>query len=1382
VGEIRPLGESETFPLDDVFVELTVVEEIHRPSARDEMYGLMDAALRRQRAVFPDADGNDEAAELPPAPGERPAQKELRVVKPEELLKPGVRAIVSGAPGCGKTTLLRWLANQTLKADSRLPIFIELKLVKETAFDGDKTLEDVLYDAVGVQFLNAGGRLSDAACTAFRFHLNEKLRTGEVAIFLDGLDEIRERKIFDPLRAATEAFLASAAKDAGLVVSTRPYAVAKGFASGLEEMEIAPLDAKQIEAFLTRYFGDHADATARLRERLQRERPLADLARIPFLLGAMAGLFARGGGTATERLTLYGEIVRNLAGTLDKEKGVERFRVDDPDGETKREFLEEFACARLFDVQEADVARRLMFTGEDLKKFARRHCAARSYLATVNPNLLAADATATPLLREAGTDAYAFAHLTLQEYLAAVGLMRRADAKETLCKAIFNPTLAAMEVLPMALGLAERPDELYAALEELPESLDFVNLRVRARGLDYVGATLPPARIDALAERFMQFLHQKIAEESPYRDAVMKSFFNAARRAQRALTDRLLAALRDTNWYVRLYAAQALGRLGAGTPDVVSGLLAALRDDDGGVRQRAAEALVKLGAGTPDVTGGLLAALRDHDENVRQEAAEALGRLGAASPDVTAGLLAALRDDDEDVRRKAAQALGQLGAATPDVIAGLLAALRDDDQFVRRNAAQALGKLGAASPDVTGGLLAALRDTNQVVRQEAALALGRLGAASPDVTGGLLAAMRDDDEYVQYYAAQALGRLGAASPDVTAGLLAALRDDDEEWVRQDAAQALGRLGAASPNVTGGLLAALRDDDEDVRYYAAQALGWLGAASPDVTGGLLAALRDDDWNVRQEAALALGWLGAATPDVTGGLLAALRDKDWEVRRYAAQALGRLGAASSDVTAGLLAALRDKDSAVRREAAQALGRLGAATPDVTGGLLAALRDKDWEVRRYAAEALGQLGAATPDAVSGLLAALRDTDQGVRLYAAQALGRLGAATPDVTAFWIAALRDDNSGVRWKAAQTLGRLGAASPDVTGGLLAALRDDKDEWVRRKAAQALERITEQSPTVFLDGLGLALKGDDFNARHIPARIIGYYTDDPEILRTLAHLASAGPTDELRTIARDSVARYTRKLILFGKEFQAVELREDVARAMSLEETRGFMAHEFRSALIPVAGYAKMLGDAFREADIHNDKITRYIERIIAQSQSALALVNQYVDFSRPLVPKLENVNVSALLQELLHEMHPDWERNGITISSDIPETVLAMADRPMLAQALRNILRNALEAMERNAPDAPKIVCVSVRRREERVILSIKDSGPGVKTEHLARLFDLGFTTKLDRQGSGVGLALVRRLIREGSRGDISIENNLEGAGATATISLAVAEEKRNGA
>ncbi|MEO6724158.1 MAG: hypothetical protein ABIU20_07840 [Blastocatellia bacterium] len=77
----------------------------------------------------------------------------------------------------------------------------------------------------------------------------------------------------------------------------------------------------------------------------------------------------------------------------------------------------------------------------------------------------------------------------MQEYLSAWQLANcnNGDTCERIfCRACFNPTLAEMEVLPMTLGLVVEPDKLYEALEQLPESLDFKGLPVRARGLAYL--------------------------------------------------------------------------------------------------------------------------------------------------------------------------------------------------------------------------------------------------------------------------------------------------------------------------------------------------------------------------------------------------------------------------------------------------------------------------------------------------------------------------------------------------------------------------------------------------------------------------------------------------------------------------------------------------------------------------------------------------------------------------------------------------------------------------------------------------------------------------------------------------------------------------------
>ncbi|MGH9835913.1 MAG: TIR domain-containing protein, partial [Blastocatellia bacterium] len=108
VSRVRIFGDEHSRELDQVFVELAINEEYERRPNQAEFLGLMDAELRRMRSVFGDADeyrdreGADDLAQ-------RHIAKTKRTIKPDELLRRHTHAVVTGAPGCGKTTLLRYL-------------------------------------------------------------------------------------------------------------------------------------------------------------------------------------------------------------------------------------------------------------------------------------------------------------------------------------------------------------------------------------------------------------------------------------------------------------------------------------------------------------------------------------------------------------------------------------------------------------------------------------------------------------------------------------------------------------------------------------------------------------------------------------------------------------------------------------------------------------------------------------------------------------------------------------------------------------------------------------------------------------------------------------------------------------------------------------------------------------------------------------------------------------------------------------------------------------------------------------------------------------------------------------------------------------------------
>src|SRR6185436_20148017 len=125
--------------------------------------------------------------------------------------------------------------------------------------------------------------------------------------------------------------------------------------------------------------------------------------------------------------------------------------------------------------------------------------------------------------REVGADVYAFVHLTIHEYLAAVSLAKREDGEKTFFSAYFNTTLVELEALPMTLGLARDADTLYTMIEQMPESLTYAGLRLRARGLGY-GTKINQQHLTGITDRLMAFIRGDKLEEIAFHSIIANCF------------------------------------------------------------------------------------------------------------------------------------------------------------------------------------------------------------------------------------------------------------------------------------------------------------------------------------------------------------------------------------------------------------------------------------------------------------------------------------------------------------------------------------------------------------------------------------------------------------------------------------------------------------------------------------------------------------------------------------------------------------------------------------------------------------------------------------------------------------------------------------------
>jgi HEAT repeat protein/energy-coupling factor transporter ATP-binding protein EcfA2 len=800
------------------------------------------------------------------------------------------KVVLLGAPGSGKTTLMSYLSvvltdnkPKSLGLDPNidwLPILIRMR-------------DYVRYDNLGIleyyrQFCHKSLSVKPLPEGFFENWLED----GRVLILLDGLDEIVDEGKRSEIVKKIENFLGSYDQNR-VIITSRPAGYRRDFfqAATFPHYWLQPFDDQKIDEFIENWYNsrtpDPEDAKLRkedIRKAFDNNPRIQLLARNPLLLTIIALIHRYQAQLPKERYKLYDIAVQTLLTTWDTtnkqlENNAKLEYLKNDDWEDVMRNLAHWIHGYQEGIKGNELEGTLIDKNElinfltdyiEIKKKIEYDYAEKEAERFIN---FIRDRSG--LLNEQGTDCYAFVHKTFQEYLCAQKIRQDMKRNRYNFDIILNAITSHLhdahwrEVLLLLVAQEEEAsaaeaigvilnknseyeqwlhrDLLFAGscLAENPKGLNTADASLVKEILErLVSLEISDKRTDKLREQLFKlfcslyetdFAPQCLAllkAEASKIDADRLLKYRAELGEKETVIDELIQQLSDTDDWVRLFAAEALGNLGNSSERVIEALLRALSDTDDWVRWNAAEALGKLGNSSERVIEALLGALSDTDDRVRWNAAVALGKLGNSSERVIEALLGALSDTDDRVRRNAAVALGKLGNSSERVIEALLGALSATDDGVRRNAAVALGKLGNSSERVIEALLGALSATDDGVRWNAAVALGKLGNSSERAIEALLGALSATDDRVRWNAAVALGKLGNSSERVIEALLRAL-SDTSDLVRRNAAVALGNLGNSSEPVIEALLGALSDTSDGVRRNAAVALGNLGKKSHKV---------------------------------------------------------------------------------------------------------------------------------------------------------------------------------------------------------------------------------------------------------------------------------------------------------------------------------------------------------------------------------------------------------------------------------------------------------------------------------------------------------------------------------------------------------------------
>jgi signal transduction histidine kinase len=338
----------------------------------------------------------------------------------------------------------------------------------------------------------------------------------------------------------------------------------------------------------------------------------------------------------------------------------------------------------------------------------------------------------------------------------------------------------------------------------------------------------------------------------------------------------------------------------------------------------------------------------------------------------------------------------------------------------------------------------------------------------------------------------------------------------------------------------------------------------------------------------------------------------------------------------------------------------------------------------------------------------------------------------------------------------------------MRNGVLAITRDGR-----------LALINDEAYRIF----GVRAQADDVGR---PITLV--LKDHPDVIRVLTgafDLHLLPNRVEMRLKPSNKVIGYTVTFVpddsgnvigvaMFFKDLTRVEQlveRERLRdRLAAVGEMAAVIAHEVKN---PLAGIEVMAGLLRRKiADAPDAQAV--LTDIISEAKMANAIVQEVLDFVRPIRLQVEHTAVADAVQGAIQLADTKARRGEVQVSVSIPDGLPQIqADQHQLTQVFTNLLMNAYEAMGgagHVSIQASRLRLEDGNDPREAILVQVADDGPGIPPDVAEKVFDPFFTTK--PQGSGLGLAIVRKIV-DAHDGRIDLRTAV-GQGTTIRVTLPV--------
>jgi len=335
----------------------------------------------------------------------------------------------------------------------------------------------------------------------------------------------------------------------------------------------------------------------------------------------------------------------------------------------------------------------------------------------------------------------------------------------------------------------------------------------------------------------------------------------------------------------------------------------------------------------------------------------------------------------------------------------------------------------------------------------------------------------------------------------------------------------------------------------------------------------------------------------------------------------------------------------------------------------------------------------------------------------------------------------------------------------------------------------IARMSVDGEILALNDTYLSLYGIDRDEPQRPGSAVEYATLRGEPLseseRPFARAARGEQFDDERVWLFDAdgswhaLSASTRRLVSSDEPESTLLIVHDITALIEAERARERLAatvsHELRNPLTAIIGHADL---ALDDPNL-SPKVREQLEVIAGAGERMQKLISEILANSRGVFREKDTpktADAMRIITSSLESFRPAAAARRVTILDDLPAAAEVVGDAFRLRQAFDNILSNAIKYTPGGGS-----VRLSADVGDDSVVLRFADTGIGIPSEDLPRIFDPYFRSRAARDsstpGTGLGMGIVRGIIEENG-GSVTLESDV-GSGTTVTVVLPVPAKDR---